>query len=250
MLNTYHTNLINKQVLTSDQLLLEFSLINPKEIIFKAGQYLILKIGDKSRLYSIYSSENVKNSFTLLIKTIPNGLASNFFLNLKTGESVDFQGPAGVFYLRESEKDKIFLATYSGLAPLRSMIVSYLEKNKDKITPKFNLFWGLRNYSDICLFDEFKQLAINYQQFKFIICLSRETDLTKIKDEDRQYFKLGRINNSWEEFALKQCNNVVIEQCVNKFDYYLCAGDKVIVELNQYLLAKGVVKENIFLEKF
>jgi len=242
MLNTYQTILTNKKILTNDQLLLEFSLINPKEIIFKAGQYLILKIGDKSRLYSIYSSENVKNSFTLMIKTIPNGLASDFFINLKAGESANFQGPAGVFYLHESEKDKIFLATYSGLAPLRSMIISYLEKSKNKIVPKFNLFWGLRSYSDVCLFDELKQLSVDYQQFKFFICLSQENDLTKIKDEDRQYFKLGRINTSWEEFISKQC--------VNDHDYYLCAGNKVIVELNQFLLAKGVVKENIFLEKF
>lgn len=242
MLTNYQTVLSNKKQLTTDQLILKFSLIEPKELIFKAGQYLILKVNSQTRLYSIYSSSNVKNYFELMVKIVPGGLASNYLNNLKVGDKVNFQGPAGMFTLHENERNKVFFATFTGMAPQNSMILSYLENNKNKMSPQLYLFWGLRNFSDICLVEELKQLSINYRQFKFTICLSRENNLSKIRDEDRQYFKLGRVNAVWEEF--------MSQQSINLFDYYLCASRDVVESLNQYLLGKGITKENIFFEKF
>ena len=231
---------------------------------FKAGQYLILKINDQARLYSIFSPENIKDFFELMVKIIPGGLASNYFISLKTGDKVNFQGPAGVFSLRENQKDKFFFATFAGIAPLRSMVASYLEKNKMLTRPKLILFWGLRNFSDICLLEELKQLVKTSQQFQFFICLSREADLSKIKSEDKKYFKLGRINICWEQFitaTIKQGNNVTplrpsgyegqaMKQFINNFDYYLCGSCDVTESLKQYFFSKGVDKETVFFEKF
>ncbi len=236
MIINYQTILSEKKILTRDQLILKFSLLEPKEIIFKAGQYVMLKVNDQNRLYSIFSSENTKNSFEIMVKLLPGGLASNYITNLKVNDKVNFQGPAGVFTLRENQKDKVFLATYTGLAPIWSMITSYYEKNPNSQI-NFSLYWGLKNYEETCFLEELKQIVQKYNSFKFFICLSREENLDKIPQENQIYFKLGRVTT-------------VLDQFNNQFDYYLCGSREVVDGLNQFLLEKSVAKENIFFEKF
>ena len=101
MLSTYKTLLTKKQQLNSSTYLYHFDLIEPKEIIFIPGQYVILKVpsekGPVSRLYSIASPNTKKNSFELIIEIIPGGLASNYLFSLKENTEVVFQGPAGLF---------------------------------------------------------------------------------------------------------------------------------------------------------
>ncbi|MFN4212960.1 MAG: FAD-binding oxidoreductase [Microgenomates group bacterium] len=184
MLTTYKTLLSQKKQLTTDVFLFRFQLIEPRQINFKAGQYLILKIGDKSRLYSIASPDWQKDTFELLVQTVEGGVGSTYLLNLKIGEEAIFQGPAGMFTLKDSPtgapRPKIFLATGTGLAPVRSMIKSEIKKlryeeikklsneaikeeNKNpnfsiSHFPNFYLFWGLRYFSDVYFLEELKEI--------------------------------------------------------------------------------------------
>src|SRR3972149_8574318 len=128
MLLTYKTILTKKTQLNSNTYLYHFDLLEPKEIIFKPGQYVMLKVpsdkGPLSRLYSIASSNTIKDSFELIIGIIPGGLASNYLFSLKENTEIIFQGPAGVFSIKENDRGKIFLITGTGIAPIRSMIIS------------------------------------------------------------------------------------------------------------------------------
>jgi len=217
-------------------LLLKFLLLEPQEIYFQAGQYLILKINNQSRLYSIFSSPRSKNSFELMVKLLPGGLGSEYLNNLKINDRVNFQGPAGTFVLQENKKDKIFLATYTGLAPLWSMINDYYENNFNS-SLNFCLYWGLRNFKETCLLKELKELSQHKSGFQFFLCFSQEKNLIGISEENRKYFKLGRINNA-------------LEQIDNRFDYYICGSRQVVTGLNQFLLEKGIDPQNIYFEKF
>lgn len=224
MLSTYKTILSKKTQLTADVYLYCFDLIEPKEIIFEPGQYLILKVpsdkGPVSRLYSIASSNSEKNSFELIIGIIPGGLASNYLFNLKVQDEIIFQGPAGVFGLKENDRSKIFLVTGTGIAPILSMI-----KSKFQI----NLFWGLKTYRDVYLFDQLKR-------FNPKICLSREQNLNMIPEIDKKYFELGHVDS--------YCPILVTA------DYYLCGGRQIVESLKQFLLNKNISSDNIYFEKF
>lgn len=242
MINRYQTILIEKKLLTSDVFLFRFKLVSPTKIDFQPGQYLILKVNNQSRLYSIFSPNNLKNQVELLVKIIPGGLTSSYLKKLELGTRVDFQGPAGLLNLKQNSKNKVFLATSTGLAPLWSMIVSYLKRTGATDSPKIYLFFGLRNFADVFLLDELKQLSSSYPQFKFFISFSRELNLKQVSVEDQKYFRVGRINSAFEE--------IISQQCVNDFDYYLCGSREVVESLNQHLLSKGVIKENILFEKF
>lgn len=245
MLQTYKTILSHKSQLNSNTYLYHFDLIEPKEISFRPGQYVMLKVpsekGPVSRLYSIASPNTIKNSFQLVIEIVPGGLASSYLLGLKEKNEVIFQGPAGMFGLKENEKEKIFLVTGTGIAPVRSMLISNIKDQISKIqfkNKKYYLYWGLKNYKDVYMFSDFKQLAINNQQLSINICLSREQNLDMIPGADRKYFTLGHVDSCFSQ------------QLNNNMEFYLCGGRNIVESLKQFLLAKNVSMENIIFEKF
>jgi len=250
MLN-YKTILTNKTQLTPDVYLLKFRLVEPEEIDFRAGQYLILDVPQTNgnavkRLYSIASPPTEKNSFELLIKIVENGIGTNYLKNLEINSEVKFSGPAGMFGLKEDNKDKIFLATGTGLAPLRSIIKMLSVKHETlKVNqPKIILFWGLQKISDCCLIDELKQYATNLPGFGYKICLSREENLDGVNKDDRQNFTLGRITKGFDELIGDK------KELVNNFDYYFCGNRDVVESVRTFLNEKGANKENLYFERY
>ncbi len=238
MLTTYKTKLITKAQLTHDTYLYCFKLVNPSTISFIPGQYLIALVPQENgeiarRLYSIASPNTLTNEFELLIKLIPQGCASCYFEKLQIGNKVNFQGPAGMFTLRKSQRDKIFMVTGTGYAPVRSMLLSMKEAGKwkmgietgqedrkkkiDQIPTSINqspnplpnpastfyLFLGFPYYKDVFLFDELKNLQSSILNLKSYICLSREQNLDMIPEENRKYFLLGRVTNGFDKLIVE-----------------------------------------------
>lgn len=236
MLLTYKTILSQRSQLNPNTYLYHFDLVGPKEIIFKPGQYVILKVpsdkGPISRLYSIASSNNEKNSFELIVEIVPGGLASGYLNSLKENTEVIFQGPAGMFELKENDRTKVFMVTGTGIAPIRSIFKSIQYK-----VSSMKLFWGLRTYKDVYLLDDLKK-------FNTKICLSREQNLNMIPELDRKYFQIGHI-----DFCLDKLLTTDYSLLTNS-DFYICGGRNVVESLKQFLLSKNIPGENIIFEKF
>lgn len=232
MITAYKTILTNKLQLVNNIYLFTFKLISPLEINFIPGQYLILKVNNHPRLYSIFSSNKIRDEFKLLVGIIPNGLASTYFSNLKINGEVEFSGPLGQFILKENTNKKIFLAVGTGITPVLSILESH------NLNPaNYQLYWGLKNYSDVYLFDQIKK-------YNSKICLSREQNLDMMKEDDRKYFDLGHVDTCFEK-GLQSSGYKL-----NDLEFYLCGGKTVVESLRLGLLAKGVPAEKIFFEKF
>jgi len=243
MLILYQTQLTNKISLAGNVYLFEFSLIEPKEINFLAGQYIILLINlaDKilTRLYSIASSPRQKNSFELVVELVEKGIGSTYLKNLKIGEKVLFKGPAGVFTLKENNKNKIFFATGTGIAPIKSMLYQILN-SKPQIS-KY-LFWGLRKKEDVYFLEEFKKIMQEDKNFKFKICLSREENLDQISNE---FFSSGHIDQVFERDLYDKIKNYLIN-----YEFYICGSRTIVESLSQFLTQKSISPSQIFFEKF
>ena len=241
MLSTYKTILSQKIQLNLDTYFFRFNLLEPKEIKFRAGQYLMIKIptdkGPISRLYSIASANSEKNHIEFIIQIIPGGLASSYLSGLKVQDEVSFQGPAGLFELKENDRQKIFLVTGTGIAPILSIIKSNFQFSTASWRINFQLFWGLKTYSDVYLLDELKQYNLK-------ICLSREQNLDMIPKDDMKYFELGHVNSCFEKL---HPTNYTLR---TNFDFYLCGGRNIVESLKQFLLGKDIQRENIHFEKF
>jgi len=244
MLNTYKTLLTKKTQLNASTYLYHFDLLEPKEIVFKAGQYLMLKVpsdkGPVSRLYSIASPDFEKNSFDLIIEMVPGGLASNYLLSLKENSQVVFQGPAGVFGLKENDRPKIFMVTGTGIAPIRSILNSKFKIQNSKLF----LFWGLKTYQDVYLLEELKNYELRITNFKFKICLSREQNLNMIPEVDKKFFEIDHVNTYFNKLFPNPYS------LIPNYDYYLCGGRDIVESLRLFLINKGILQENIYFEKF
>ena len=138
---------------------------------FNSGQYVNVIKGNLTRSYSIANSSNHKNQLEFFIKNYINGLMSEyFFKEAKINDLLRLEGPIGTFFLRDSSfKNIIFLATGTGIAPIKS-ILEGLEKSHQLYQNK-NLwvFIGARYKND--LFWEPNSETLN---IKYIPVLSRQ----------------------------------------------------------------------------
>ena len=277
MIQTFTTTLTGKKQMTTDTWQFHFSLTEPKKLEFVAGQYMLLKIppdfvtdfverfvnpqlkvrgvmstGEATRQYSICSAPTITDSFELLVQIVPQGIGSSYFTSLSQGSSVMFQGPAGVFTLKETPKDKIFLATGTGIAPIRSMLWDILPKKDHREEGRYLLFWVLRRSSDVYYIEEFRKLSETHKDFSFRICLSQQEDFAGL---DAQCFGFGRIDKHLVNFLDPEARysreqKDMLMEYHNQFEYYICGGDAVVESMRQFVISLGVDKKNVFFEKF
>ena len=76
-----------------------------------------------TRPYSIASPPSNRCAIELLFNLVPGGPGSTFLFSLQSGDPVSFRGPAGTFVLRDyPDRRLLFVATGTGIAPIRSML--------------------------------------------------------------------------------------------------------------------------------
>ncbi len=235
------TILAEKKQLAGDVWQFVFNMEEPKELNFIAGQYLMLALGEQKRSYSLASAESRKNSFELIIKLIPGGLASEYLRKLEIGNFAFFQGPMGGFVLKNTAKPKILLAAGVGIAPIRSQIISFLEKQEQT---ELALFWGLKTKKDVYFFEEFEELSKNRPNFNFWFCLDQEESFLGLNPD---HFRRGRVDQGFDEFIKEKR---LKENDLNDFEYYLCGGRENAESIKQFLEARKIKSEQIFLDRF
>ncbi len=94
------------------------------KLVFLPGQYVNIAVPrtDQTRSYS-FSSAPDGEQLTFLIKLSPGGVMSDWLENwASVGDSVQFTGPHGSFFLRESDAPLLLLAGGTGLAPILSIL--------------------------------------------------------------------------------------------------------------------------------
>ena len=121
---------------------------------FLAGQYIDLLLKDgKRRSYSIANAPKPEGVTFLEIhvRHTPGGLFTDrVFSSMKVREILRFEGPLGTFYLRESEKPAVLVASGTGFAPIKAICESALEKGLQR---PITLYWGCRAKRDLYMLD-------------------------------------------------------------------------------------------------
>jgi len=210
-----------------------FELAEPHEMPFEAGQYVSVKVSEKGerRSYSICSSPDIKHGFELLIDISPGGIGSKYFEALDFGATIEFLGPLGMFTLapNDNEAATTFVATGSGIAPFRSMILDLCQEKKD--TRSIILYWGLRHENILFWEDEFEELAENFPNFKFHPVISQSSEAWPLCR--------GRVTDCLRVHDLPANSG-----------YYLCGSTQMIADVSGQLIGRGVLAESIHHEKF
>ncbi len=210
----------------------KLALADPKEMLFQAGQYVIFKIGPPKGNHTLSIASSPANSKTIdiLQSVAPMGEGSKWILGLKAGDVVRFLGPLGKFTLKkENPQPKVFIATGCGIAPLRSMILDYLETGG---TAAVTLWWGLRYETDVFWQREFDDLDMKYPNFYHSIMLSQSTE------------KWTGVRGRVTDHVISKTPELVSSE------FYLCGTRQMIVDMRQLLVDNGVAAEQILTETF
>lgn len=124
------------------------------EFTFIPGQYIELIGGNGiRRSYSLASAEIFDNSFDLHVRHVDGGEMSTYlFRDAKPNDLLRLNGPLGTFFLRETAGiDLIFLATGTGIAPVKAMLGWLSTLPKAKSPKSVAVFWGMRHEKDFYL---------------------------------------------------------------------------------------------------
>jgi len=235
MIKDYVTTLQNKEFLTQDVWRFTFALPAAERVVFEPGQYMILKIGTNYRQYSIATPSSRNDSFEIIVEMLERGVGSDFLRNLQVGDEVFFKGPAGVFVLRNTPTDKIFLATGTGIAPIMSMITTHLHEQRPG---KVMLFFGLHSREEVYYEEELRKLVESHPEFQYKICLSQEKSLEGLAE----HFVQGRVNGGVQ---LVWANHPA-----TSFEYYICGSKGAVDSLKDYVAQEGVPPDRVFFERF
>ena len=220
--------------LTHDVREIELRLKEPPAITFKAGQFVSFEVGRDAlnrtivRPYSIASQPSQRERVLLLLNLVPGGPGSTYLFSLRVGDETQFKGPTGAFYLRDDPaRDILFVATATGIAPLRSMLYALSERGFPR---PVTLYWGLRSQRDLYYKDELEALASAHPNFSFITTLSRP--------EDGWTGERGRVT-PLVETRIASVQNLAV---------YLCGNEGMIKDVTAVLQKKGLCP--IYREKY
>jgi ferredoxin-NADP reductase len=145
---------------------------------FQAGQFVSLLADHDgrqiTRAYSIASPPRGNNTFDLCLNRVVDGFFSNWLCDLREGDQVRFHGPHGYFTLKQPVRDSIFVATGTGIAPIRGMLHWLLADPARHGNHQFWLVFGVRYQQDLYYDDEFRQFERDHPNFHYLPTLSRE----------------------------------------------------------------------------
>lgn len=204
---------------------------------FDAGQFVnaIAPTDDGAktvkRPYSIASPPYEKGYLDLVWKRVEGGFMTNYFWKLKEGDTLQIQGPLGRFGFKQPlPKTLVFVATGTGIAPFRSMVLQMFKEGKDAGHDVWLIF-GNRYETDILYDEEWKTLAAAHSNFHYLPCVSRP----KTWAGEREYVQ-----------------KVLAKQKFSPADtqIYICGLTNMINEVQSTALSMGFAKEQILFEKY
>jgi Na+-transporting NADH:ubiquinone oxidoreductase subunit F len=179
----------------------------------------------------------------VLLEDIPWGICSSYTFALKPGDIVRLSGPYGESYMKNDNRELVFLIGGAGSSFGRSHILHLLETEKNK--RKISLWYGARSLKENIYEKEYRELDKKCDNFSYHLVLS-EPALEDIqagwpKDDP---VKTAFLFKAFEKGQLKNMEEP--EEAL----YYVCGpplhNSSVMKLLDDY----GVPKENIVLDDF
>ena len=214
--------------------------IDGEELSYKAGQFVTLvfdtRFGEKRRSYSISSSPDVDEPFSITIKKVENGEFSRLLVShAKEGDTLISSGINGFFHLPD-DIDNIqqffFLAAGSGITPCYSIIKTLLATTKKHVV----LIYSNRKESDTIFYEQLQALQKKHpQQLQIYFLFSSYNDVYR-----------SRLSNWLLQHLLKQYLLIEKQHAL----FYLCGPFQYMQMINITLLNEGVPPSHIRKENF
>ncbi|MGA2184882.1 MAG: FAD-binding oxidoreductase [Bryobacteraceae bacterium] len=196
---------------------------------FTPGQFVSLvhqfEGREVTRAYSIASAPN-GTRFELCLNRVKEGIFSPWLFAMNPGDTVEMNGPLGYFVLRNPARDALFVATGTGIAPIRSILQANLSG------PRLTLLFGVRYPASILYRAEFDTMAALWPGFRFWPTVTRP-DATWTG-------RTGRVQQHLLE-AIGDRRDI---------DVYICGLREMVDDVRAVLKCVGFDRKQIIVEKY
>lgn len=210
--------------------------------LFRPGQHLTLKaeIGgaEVRRNYSLCVAPH-DQQLTVTVKRIAGGLFSNWANeSLRPGDAIEVMPPHGSFtweFRDGAANHYVGFAGGSGITPVMSLLKTALLTEPGS---RFTLFYGNRDSSSIIFLDALAQLKNRFMD---------RLEVHHFLAEEAEEFELfnGMLDRA-------KCDEI-LDNLVDPAEaaaFFICGPGPMMDAAEQALLARGVAKELIHLERF
>lgn len=208
------------------------------------------------RAYSMasYPAEGRKLMFNIRIATppfeggkvserLPWGICSSYTFALKPGDKITVSGPYGESFMKEDDRELVFLIGGAGSSFGRAHIMHLFrtEKTKRKVT----LWYGARSLKENIYQDEYEQLAKEHPNFTYHLVLSEPLpeDIAAGWPKNDP-IKTAFLFKAFEQGQLKRMEEP--EECL----FYVCGPPLHNKSVMKLLDDYGVPRGNIVLDDF
>ncbi|HHM01741.1 MAG TPA: NADH:ubiquinone reductase (Na(+)-transporting) subunit F [Caldithrix abyssi] len=166
----------------------------------------------------------------------PPGVSSSYIFNLKPGDKVTVSGPYGEFFIKDTDREMVYIGGGAGMAPMRSHIFHLFHTLKT--TRKVTFFYGARSKREMFYDEDFKKIEEQFPNFKYVVALSDP------QPEDNWTGPTGFIHQAVEETYLSK------HEAPEEIEYYLCGPPMMLSAVQNMLYNLGVEKEMIAFDEF
>ncbi|MGV8827455.1 MAG: NADH:ubiquinone reductase (Na(+)-transporting) subunit F [Breznakibacter sp.] len=164
------------------------------------------------------------------------GICSSYIFSRKPGDKVTISGPYGEFFIKDTQREMMFIGGGAGMAPMRSHIFHLFQTAK---TGRKVTFWyGARSRKEIFYEEQFRAIEKEFPNFTFTIALSEP------HADDKWDGPVGFIHQ------VIQDNYLVKHEEPEDIEYYLCGPPMMNAAITKMLDNLGVPKEMVAFDDF
>ena len=166
----------------------------------------------------------------------PPGIASSYIFNLKPGDKVTISGPYGEFFIKDNDREMVYIGGGAGMAPLRSHLFHLFHTLKTG--RKVSYWYGARSKREMFYDDQFKAIEKKFPNFSYNVALS-----DPIEDDN------------WKGYT-GFIHQVVLDNYLSKHEdpteveYYMCGPPVMNTAAKGMLYDLGVEDEMIDFDDF
>jgi len=169
-------------------------------------------------------------------KNVPTGIASSYIFNMKPEDKVTVSGPYGEFFIKDTDREMVYIGGGAGMAPMRSHLFHLFKTAQTG--RKVNFFYGARSLREMFYDDQFKEIANKFPNFNYNVALSEPLP------EDNWKGPVGFIHQVVQDTFLEKHSDP------SEIEYYLCGPPMMIDAVNKMLYNMGVDNEMIAYDVF
>ncbi len=166
----------------------------------------------------------------------PPGIASSYIFNLKPGDKVTISGPYGEFFIKDTNREMVYIGGGAGMAPLRSHLFHLFHTLKTG--RKVSYWYGARSKREMFYDDHFKAIEKKFPNFSYHVALSDPME-----------------SDNWTGFTgfihkVVHDNYLAKHEDPTEIEYYMCGPPMMNKAVSGMLDELGVEEEMIDFDDF